>query len=344
MSWEALERNELSNIKSHRLISNTYSHINQCALNPNLYNRTKKNYSSQIFSWMRGFKGVNKENECLIPAQLILLSSSFTKKEPLLAPSITTGAAGGVDHESTLLRAIYEIVERDSVMGIYLTKSLPNKIDLTSIPYKKIQKIVDYMQRYALAVHIFDATTNIGITVFLVLLIDKTGIGPYLSIGSKAGVDIPETLQGDLEDSLLTRPWVRKLGGERKNISKEINNVVDRAQYWFSKPKSNYLHLLLTAKAGGCLPKDITYKSKKLELEESHSKLNKAGYELYYTDVSSDLCRGLNYRVYKAIIPHLQPLYISEKDKIFIKVRLSIIAKYFGQEEVKFNKIPHPFL
>ncbi len=346
---EAIERNVLldtSEQKFKRAIYTKFKKNN--ALNPNLLNENVNNLLDIPLLWIEAYEGINKSRKVWVPAQTIFMNRQIHSDEPLLLPMITTGAAGGFDHESTLLRAIYEVIERDSFMSVYLTKSVPKKINLTSIPYKKIQNIIAYLRRYQLEPHVFDITTEIGIPSYMVIVVDKTGIGPSFTIGAKSGYNTPEVLLGACEEALLTRPWSRKI--KRQFYGKKILQPLviktnpDRAQFWFQKKMQKQISFFWNGVDTKFNGSKHTFSNKAKELEFTYEKLQKSGYKLYFGEIQNRLSRKVNYKVYKAIIPQLQPLYINEAEKIIQTKRLSKASQFFGNKTLIINTVPHPFL
>ncbi len=72
--------------------------------------------------------------------------------------------------------------------------------------------------------------------------------------------------------------------------------------------------------------------------------LIKKRFRIYYKDITLDVFKKCGLRVYKALMPQLQPLYLNEQQKEIRYDRLKAVAKYFELKEIIVNKIPHPFL
>lgn len=346
---EAVERNVLLDISHQKLRRSAYDELKkEGALDPNTLNENLLDISNTPLSWIRGYEGTDTNKPIWIPAQTVFLSNIFRKNEPFLLPSITTGAAGGFDHESTLLRALYEAVERDSFMCVYLTKSKPRKIRLNSIRSKKIQNIISYLSRYQLKPHLFDITSDTQIPAYLVVLMDHSGLGPQFTISSKADINIEGVICGALEESMLTRQWIRKIVTKQfplpVKIQKKLIGFDDRAKYWLPKHMIKHLDFLLTIPETTHTPIIKKPQSFSLELKAAAAYLKNAGYSLFFCPIDHSLCRTLDYLVYKAVIPGLQPLYIHEDTSVHFKKRLQKASQFFGKKNYLLNTVPHPFL
>src|SRR5690606_28974937 len=118
---------------------------------------------------------------------------------------ISTGAAGGFGKDETLLRGIYEVVERDSIMTSYLNKVLLQRVNYLSITNKHILDILTYLKKYWLKVHIFYIRNDLQIPTFMTILEDKTSFGPAIAVGTKTNLNIESALLGSIEEALFTR-------------------------------------------------------------------------------------------------------------------------------------------
>ncbi len=168
-------------------------------------------------------------------------------KEPILGPLISTGAAGGFSHEETLLNGIYEIVERDAFMTTYLNKIAVQKVDIRSLQNSTIQKTIASCFRYKLDPYVFNITNDLGIPSFMTILIDRTGIGPAVSVGLKSGLNSVGTIIGSLTEALQIRISIRNrlLQDRRKRKITEVKTIDDRAYMWSSTKMIHHLNYLL---------------------------------------------------------------------------------------------------
>jgi len=310
-----------------------------------------KKFSYKItdrFWWAKGIS-LPSYQEVLLPAQLIYVPYSF-QKEPILRLPISTGAALGDSLKSAIIKGICEVVERDSFMIFYLNKIIPPVVDVTGID-KKLKKIINLLERYKLETTVFDITSDIGLPVAMTLIIDKTGIGPFISIGAKCSVDFQDTILGSIEEALHSRPWMRsemkivkKVDLESiKNNSVKISTPKDRGLYWYDGVKKNYLSFWLnnTGKHK-IIKRQKTFRN----LEQIVHRLSSMGYSVFYVDLTTPEVTQLGFKAVKVIIPELQPLYLIEEYPYWEGERLKNVPVklgYKGNREY-LTEIPHPFL
>jgi len=346
---EAVERFCVSTYRNENIITGDFKHMSKLgsALNPSCV--SKGYLQSESLGWIRG-TNITENKECFIPAQLVYLYYKRQIDENFLTfPNITTGAAAGFDFESTLLRGIYEVIERDAIMGIYLNKISVPKLDLTTIKNADVKELLAKCERYKLEMNVFDITTELGIPTIMAVLIDRTGVGPAITFGAKSSVDINEALLGAMTEPFLTRTWLR-MELEKKNIkipkrSQEIKSILDRGLFWSPPSMIKELDFLLKAKSVFFKNKSRVKKEKK-SLAYVLQTLKNNGLTVFGADITAPIFKEIGCVVYKVIIPNLQPLYLNEYEKkdVINKKRLESVQKFFGNNNTEFNNIPHPFL
>lgn len=315
------------------------------ALNPRVYRNTDS-IEKKEFAWVKGIDYMENK-EIFIPSQLVYLYS-YNPSEILLQHGISTGAASDFRLDKALLRGIYECVERDAFMIAYLIKAKIPRLDPLAINSDRVLNILIKAKRYNLELYLFDITSDINIPVYLTVLIDRTGLGPAVLIGTKASFNRMEAIIGSMEESFMGRSWIRTwmMKGKHLNFRKKnakIETQLHRALYW-ARPemidKIDYLINQPVNKFGS-----MEYKtSTKVDLKKAKEILKNKGFKIYFTDITNDLFRKFGFVVVKTVIPGLQPLYLSESEKEIVDSRIKAVAKKFKIKDLKLNPVPHPFL
>lgn len=337
--------------RKKNLLYSSFNHLNQEAVDPIIFTSDPKS-RNKTFGFVRGFNLI-KNTPCLIPAQLIYYSYHPHPHEQFLIEPNSTGAAGGFDHESTILRGIYEIVERDAFMTVYLAKIKAPKVDLNNLlkspiflKRQELKKIVDQAQRYNLELMLFDITTDLKIPSFLAMLVDRTGLGPSVSLGLKSSLSTEVAILGSMEEAFHTRPWMRRELLTRKSNSfspKRINSLIDRGLLWLSPKMFGRLDFLLNSSPTP-LSRTNFQGSRKQELKKIIEIFSQKGMDIYFADVTLKEFKKVGFFAYKVVIPRLQHLYLHESSKTIRMERLREVSSFFGQKKLKINQTPHPFL
>lgn len=299
------------------------------------------------FSWIKGVS-LTSNTSLLVPDQLVVMNNQNYDEKWILNP-ISTGAASGLDLDSALYRGVCEIVERDAFLISYLNKLPSPKIDLLSIKNEKIKQVLRIFNNYKLELIVLDITTDLAIPAYAAITLDKTGLGPAVSVGLKAGFEVEQTIMGAIEESLMTRSWIRDkfiYNDPKYKRKNEISDLTDRAHFWFPLNSIKYLDFWLKSN------KVKNIKKMKLPGDKLNSVvqlLKQKNMEIVYVDISNNKLKKYGIKVVKVIIPQLQPLYLDERYPYLGGTRLYEVPIKMGflkiaKQENELNKIPHPFL
>lgn len=308
-------------------------------------------------NWIIGRSLLNNK-KVLIPAQLIYVPYLYEKHEPILRLPITTGAALGTDLYSALIRGMFEVIERDSFMIFYLNRLSAPEVNL-EMSSLRLRRIKQCFKRYRLDLRLFDITSDLKVPVFMAILIDSTGIGPWISVGLKSGFNKEEVAIGAIEEAQHTRGWMRdeKLSVSKKEYkqlterTKNISTTRERGLFWYSDRNASRLDFWLNSIGN----KKITIHKEKLFKNDERGNFLKVKeilknnrMDAYYVDTTIPEVSELGFYVVKVVIPELQPLYLDEEYPYLGGKRLHQVPIKLGyrkeNQKINLNRFPHPFL
>lgn len=353
---ETVERYSLSVNNDKRFIYTSFNELiklKKPSLDPKdlILFSNKKNYVINLdrkkIRWVEG-QSLISNKKILVPAQLIYVPYLYHNSEPILRFPISTGAAAGMTLTDALYRGICEVVERDAFMIAYLNKLPFSQVDVLRIKDKLISNITDSFKRYKLELVILDLTTDLQIPVFAAIILDKTGIGPAVAVGLKAGFNIKDAIIGAIEESLMVRYWTKDYVNSNSIENKTIRTIEDRAHFWSRLSSIRYLDFWLNNKTFKKINlKDFKYLDN--NLENIVKLLSQKNIETIYIDITDKTVKKYGFMVVKVIIPQLQPLYLDERYPYLGGKRLYNVPVKIGflqkpKIESQLNRIPHPFL
>jgi len=274
-------------------------------------------------------------SKILIPAQLVYVDYNFDG-EPMIRPRVSTGTATHESFDEAFYSGILENIERDSYMISFLSKKSLPKVNLRD----GFSDELDYFKRYLLDLHVFETTTELGIPSFMCLNLDKTGLGPAVSVGLKSDLDPKRAILGSIRESQQVRQWIRNLWIQRNGPKilnpEDIKEIEDRGFYWYDLDRINDLDYLLNSSDLKDV-REIQSQVKKKEDLVTH--LKSKGIDSYSVDLTTELFREAGFYVVRAIQPQLHPLFLDEAFFCYWSERLE---KELNGREV--NEIPHPFM
>jgi len=355
---EALERYFLTFSKSKKLVWDSYSHLKNKAIDPKSFLCSFKNkrklflYTNerQRMRWIKGFSFL-KNRKLFIPAQLVFAPYKYRKEEPLLSPSISTGAAFYTSLEGAILKGLLEIIERDAFMISYLNKLPRNIIEINSLKTKVFKKVSNQIGRYNLKLYVLDISTEVPVYSILALIIDKTGIGPVLSLGMSSNVILEDAVIGAMEEACQGNYWARKelMETRRKEIKaiikrkSSISTFRERMLLWAKPYMIKKIQFFLEGRKISSVKK--LSKKKVNNLNELINWFKKRKIDVIYVDLTPRVFRKYNFYVVKVLIPNFQPLYLEESKACYLRERLKEIPAQIGFKPIKkLYSFPHPFL
>ena len=276
----------------------------------------------------------------LIPAQTVFCP--FGKKEKIIRTPISTGASAGLDKEATIIRAILEVLERDTFISAYLGQLPGTVLNLTN-PSGVIADLLNEFNFYLLKPIIIKLDNDYDIPVILTILLDQTKNKPIVTLGLKCHTDLSRAIQGSLEESFHTRGWMRDelAKSDEKYIQSLIKNIdqtfelKDRGLIWSQPFVLKYINFWLDNKKTANLTLKPNYP--KIVLQKLIKKLGKVGFDIYLKEFSDSEIKKLGFYTCKIVIPQAQPLYLEEEFKYLETSRIEKIAKH------KINNL-NPFL
>lgn len=341
---EAVERLASTSYKKCYLIRSSYNNLVVNALDPSLFSNNSDDRQKKLY-WIKGFDLFRNE-EIQMPAQTTFFNYKLSG-EPHLTELISTGAAAGFGIENAILSGLYEVIERDAFMLNYLLKSYRFRVK-TSCLQGRVQRVKDDVERYNLEWCLFDITNDFEIPTMMSLLIDRTGLGPLISVGLKTSLNVEEAVIGSVQESIHSRFWI-KSELIKRNFKvpvikqQEIKSLLQRGLYWAGQRTLDSLSFLLDAKERNI---DYSYKnySREEQLRILICKIKQKNKKVYITDITHPIFRDTGFKVIKIVSPDFQPMYLNQQNLKPHPVRVLDFKQYFNLQEKQYNSVPHPFL
>lgn len=311
-------------------------------INPNLFfhfYENNINLSKNIFFWTK-VKEINSPKNFYIPAQLIYI---YPFREKKIRITDSTGAAANFNLDETLINSLYELIERDAFAKFFYEKRQSPRVDLNKIKNKKIKELIEELKDFYFDINVFDITTDINIPVFTCFLIDKTGIGPALTVGASANLDFYKAIYKSITECLQTINSLRDMMNikNRKLLFRIIKNspIAERLLFWANKRNLNYFDYLLK-KNKNTINVEKKYSNLKLLkktefLSYIKEELKKAGIKVFWKLISPNaLSTEFSIFIIKAVSYDLIPLSLTKKNLYLKHKRLKVVVKN------KFHPLP----
>jgi len=355
---EAIERYSLSIYRREEFLWDNYKHLNKKAIDPRRFAsfselrikpwfKIYNNYGENL-NWTKA-KCLNSQQDILVPAQLVYLPYRFKKNESVIYFSISTGTALFTSLNKAILTGLLETIERDAFMINYLNKLSRNIIDIRRIRDQIFKRIISLTERYNLNLYILDISTDVPVYSILAILIDETGLGPAVSIGAKADLNIKDAIVGATEECFQVRPWIKgemvrqgiKAIKKAKSDKYHVSRIVNRGLLWSTPDMINKIDFFLKGKKLSI--NDIRPRRAK-DLYSPLGWFRKKKIDVIYVDVTPANLQNKVFAV-KVMVLEFQPLYLDERYPSWVRKRLEEVPVRVGFKPLKkINRFPHPFL
>ncbi|MBI2519914.1 MAG: YcaO-like family protein [Bdellovibrio sp.] len=272
-----------------------------------------------------------------IPAPFIFLS--YQKKEcrkPFIIPT-SSGTACHQSFEQAALSAIYELVERDAILGMWYKKYSPPKIGQSLSMKKTIKKIFPDKDE---VISFYDLKSDLGIPV---VLAKCQGRG-FSSFGSSCNFDYQRAMEKALLECFQTSYAIKNLREDNhieQKAENEINDFIDHLLYYAREENQKYLNFLDEGKA------IISERRKKmpLPLEKITKKFLHNGLgPLYLADITPLKIKASGLSVVRAFCPALLQLNVGPANRYLANPRAFAWKQFCREGKMKnLNPKPHPF-
>jgi ribosomal protein S12 methylthiotransferase accessory factor len=327
-------------------------------LNSKSFRRMRYSEEDQ-FSWTKAFNALTGE-EAWLPAQFVFCPYDVSS-EPLVRFPSSNGTALGNTINEARCKAVLEVIERDAYMCWYLA-AIPASLIDSELAWENesLRRIQVIYQRYKLDLKILVLPSRWEFPVVLAIIIDRTGIGPGITLGMKCHPHLPTAISGAVAEAQQMRPWLRdyiQVYGLPESLKQtDIVDAWSRAVFWAKPGQYRNLETLWNSASLISLEeyRNHVCAEEPIDWDELWDKLlavikdSQTG--LFLVDLSSHIGKEFGVSVYKALIPDAHPIYMDDRFPYLNSRNLQDVLNLFGarwlptvEDDPSFIIPPHPF-
>ncbi len=289
----------------------------------------KRKSTSRIL-WSKVVK-INDGLEYFIPYHYVFPRKNLSKNK-LLGAWSSSGAAAHVSMEKAIINGVLEVVERDSLMCSWISKTGVQSIDIKTIFLKSTKKIINELKSKGFDLNLFAITNDLNICTIFALLKHKNE--NFASFGSACRADLSVSVEKAIYEAvmikntqyqMLDNSLVENSTGLQRHVIAPI--IFGKKMYsWLFSKKIEKTSLRILSKRH--LKKDRDILSMVLR-----------NFDVFMFDFS-DKTISKKIKVVKCIIPSMQPLEVSTEVGYDINPR---IVQFSGKSKLDINSFIHPF-
>ena len=351
---EMVERYSSMVTDESRITWTTYNKVRDRAINPlefSLYEDRlyrKKDFRCSRFSpdstlpWLEGQE--------LFSGKRILVCADFVyypaiREKPLVMET-SNGAASHTNLVQAILNGLYEAIERDAFLIMWLKRLSMPIIDLKDLPFSFIESI-KMINKYGMIVKLVDLTNDTNVPTVMAVCYNKSDKYPGLIVGAGTHIDPKKAIQKALlETELLLFHYVENPMEKRITGMNKIQHSYEHAMYYLSPGRRKHWDFMISSKK----------KSKIFELKQAVrsnfgilmgivKRLQTLDHKVIWVDITPTDIHRLGIKVVKVYVTGFQQLYFGNENRLNFE-RLSKVPVQFVNSKKKetylINTAPHP--
>lgn len=295
---------------------------------------------------------LTRQKPILVPAVFVYLHYPLATGETAFCRPISTGAACGTSYGDAIVRGIYEIVERDAFMILWLNRHSAPRLKIP--PQSRLgQSIQRRFHSPAMSHTLIWMSSDLPIHACLAIVVEEAQGMRRSYVGLSAHLDPQRAALGALVEADEVRRGIPRVKESAKvlNDPAEITSIHQHGYYYAQADRTSLLDFLLHTPQEIKLEdlEDASQGSPAANLQTCLEICARAGIEVIVADVTKEDVRQAGLRVVRVVMPGMVPLtndhnrpFLGSPRLYEVPVRLGWQGQPRGYTE--FNPDPHPFV
>lgn len=288
----------------------------------------------------------------LIPTEFVYLRYPASAEGQGLVMTISTGAACGSSAADAVVRGIYEIVERDAMMIMWLNRHPCPRLIVD--PQSRLGR---FMQRHFrspnLSPHIFWTTNDLQIPACMAVLVEGAPADRRVFVGLAANLNPEQAAMNALLEAVEVRSGVFETEEAQQPVTmpSHITSIHKHAIYYAQQDRTHLLDFLLSTPHTielASLP-DQSSGAPQADLQTCLERCSQVGQPVFAADLTKEDIRPTGLRVVRVIMPKMQRLTADHNKPFLGNSRLFTVPVQLGWRDrplsrEQINQAPHPFI
>ena len=352
---ESVERYSSMSVDESRFIWATYNDVKHKAINPidlGLYNDEQYDhdgFNCSRFSadskipWIMG-QDLYSGNRVLIPADFVHYPA--IRDKPLVRDT-SNGSASHTNITQAILNGLYEVIERDAFLIMWLNKiSMPIlKIEKPPFCFSRSLKII---KDYGMSVKLVNLTNDTSVPTVMAVCYNDKGEYPALVVGTASHINSQKAVQKALFE--MEFGLIASLEEPRQNITNpnNISRMYEHPIFYRNPSRHKNWDFMLSSNIMNRFPKFTDkFQDNKSVLYRLVKLLHKLNHRVVWVDTAPLDIRSKGLTVVKVFVTGFQPMYVGNKVRLNAERLFNVPVKLgYRSESQKYksslNFHPHP--
>lgn len=258
----------------------------------------------------------------------------------------SNGAASHTDLVQAILNGLYEAIERDAFLIMWLKRLSMPIIDLKDLPFS-FSESIRMINKHGIIVKLVDLTNDTKVPTVMAVCYSRSDKYPGLIVGAGTNIDPKKAIQKALlETELLLFHYVENPIEKRITGMNKIHHSYEHAMYYLSPGRRKHWDFMISSKEKSKIiePKQLV-RSNYDVLMGIVKRLQILGHRVIWVDITPPDIHGLGIKVVKVYVTGFQQLYFGNENRLNLD-RLSKFpvrpAHNKAKETNLINTAPHP--
>ncbi|MBR7672776.1 TOMM precursor leader peptide-binding protein [Streptomyces daliensis] len=320
---ETMERYAAGVYDPARLVRATFASLGDEAIDPRtLPLGSDKEYAAHTrygpfvpdteIDWVPG-RSLTTGRTRYVPACAVYLPYRFPRGHKAWFDPISTGLAAGSGYHHAVLAGLLEVLERDATVVFWENRLVLPTLDLEGLEEGPERRIVQRLRSEGVQLTCKDLTTDLGVPVVGVRLVEGTRERPVVVHSARADLDPRAALLGALEEACLgragTRTWCAQLdaGARIPGPDDLLDSLRDFSLYYWAPERFRHLAFW---EDGPLRPVAEARPSEgfRADIDEAVRRLDARGYEPVSVDITPIDVAECGVSVVRTLVPGLCPI------------------------------------
>ena len=248
-----------------------------------------------------------------------------------------------------LVNAVLELIERDAFMIHWMHRLTPPRFAEASVVDATTRGLMHHVRDVGYALHLLDATTDLGVPVALAIAIRSDGLAPALLLGAGAALSAADAVDHAVAElyAATLAPQADWEAGEPM-LEHEIQDLADHGRAYLHPTGSKHAAFLVaSAEERAIAPDPCGSLDPLFTLDALVATLAAHGHSVSALYITSPDVRSSGIAVVRQVVPGLQPLGAGKRVRLG-GTRLYQAPRNMGSigaatDESGLNRVPHCF-
>lgn len=355
---ESVERYSNMVVDESQLIWSSYSKLKRNAVNPadlglysdEVYNRDGMECSrftvNAEIPWVAGIDLYSRKT-VMVPADFVFYPA--IRERPLVFDT-SNGASAHADSVRAILNGLYEVIERDSFLTMWLNKISMPILDANTLPFG-FDESLKLINDYGMHVKLVDLTNDTSVPAIMAVCFNKEpDKAPALLVGAGAHIEPEKALEKALfEMEFMLTEMLEHPNKKRINRADQISTMYEHPLYYLNPNKRKFWEFMISGTKINSLQKfaKSSFNNNYCVLMHIVKHLHGMNHKVIAVDVTPRDISKMGVKTVKVFVTGFQPLYVGNNLRLNVD-RLRTSGRRLGYNRDgansgwEINSAPHP--